>query len=236
VTAGGDVDELGRDADVVAVLAHAAFDDVVDAELFADSLVVDGFLLVNERGVPRDHIEPAQLGQRGDDVLADAFGKIFLLRLAGEIGKGQHRNRGAVERRKWRVQQLARGIERLRRTGTHVADEAKTLSRDSADHDLILAAVADRPARGIDPARQGGFGDDAAIPHRLDQIVLGDDVVAVFDQMNQQIEHLRLDRHIFAAAGQLAKVDVKDMVGKVKLHGFIPVKSIQITLSRTQRR
>ncbi len=94
----------------------------------------------------------------------------------------------------------------------HVADEAKAFSRQGADHDLILAAVADRPARGVDPARQGGFGDDAAIPHRLDQIVLGDDVVAVFDQVNQQIEHLRLDRHAFAAAGQLAKVDIKHMV------------------------
>ncbi len=116
VTAGGHVDELGRDADVVAVLAHAAFDDVADAELFADLLVVDGFLLVDERGIPRDHIEPAQLRQRGDDVLADAFGKIFLLRLAGEIGKRQHRNRGAIERRERRMQRLARGIERLERS------------------------------------------------------------------------------------------------------------------------
>ena len=107
----------------------------------------------------------------------------------------------------------------------HVADEAKTFSRNGADHDLILAAVADRLARGVDPARQRGFGNDAAIPHRLDQIVLGDDVVAVFDQVNQQIEHLRLDRDAFAAAGQLAKVDIEHMVGKVKLHGFIPVRS-----------
>ena len=105
----------------------------------------------------------------------------------------------------------------------HVADEAKTLSRDGADHGLILAAVADRLARGVDPAGQGGFGDDAAVPDRLDQIVLGDDVVAVFDQMNQEIEHLRLDRDALAAAGQLAEVDIEHMVGKVKLHGFIPV-------------
>jgi hypothetical protein len=77
---------------------------------------------------------------------------------------------------------------------------------------LILATVADRPARGVDPARQSGFGDDAAIPHRLDQIILGDDVVAVFDQVNQQVEHLRFDRHAFAASSQLAKADVKHMV------------------------
>ena len=114
----------------------------------------------------------------------------------------------------------------------HVAYESKAFSRKGTDHDLILAAVADRPACGVDPARQRGFGDDAAIPYRLDQIVLGDDVVAVFDQVNQEIEHLRLDRDAFAAAGQLAKVDIKHMVGKVKLHGFIPVKSSEITWSR----
>jgi hypothetical protein len=49
-------------------------------------------------------------------------------------------------------------------------------------------------------------------------------MVAVFDQMNQQVEHLRLHRHGLAAAGQLAKPDVQHMVGKVKLHGFIPVR------------
>ena len=122
----------------------------------------------------------------------------------------------------------------VRGSRLHVADEAKALSRDGADHDLILAAVADRLARGVDPARQRGFGDDAAVPHRLDQIVLGDDVVAVFDQVNQEIEHLRLDRDALAAAGQLAEVDIKHMVGKVKLHGFIPVE-ITISSARDHR-
>ena len=82
MAAGGDIDELGGDAHVIAILAHAAFDDVADAEFFADLLQMDGFALVGERGVAGDHIEPAQLRQRGDDVLADAFGKIFLLGLA----------------------------------------------------------------------------------------------------------------------------------------------------------
>jgi len=43
--------------------------------------------------------------------------------------------------------------------------------------------------------------------------------------VNQKIEHLRLDRDALAAAGQLPKVDIEHMVGKVKLHGFIPVSS-----------
>src|SRR5207249_570280 len=168
----------------------------------------------------------------------DAFGKIFLLRLAGEIGKRQHGDRGAIERRELLMRQRAGETGRGGRIGArqpaaaqrlHVADETKTLSRNGADHGLILAAVADRPARGVDPARQGGFGDDAAVPYRLDQVVLGDDVVAVFDQVNQEIEHLRLDGDALAAAGQLTKVDIKYMVGKVKLHGFIRVRAFQIT-------
>jgi len=48
---------------------------------------MDGFALVDERRVARDHEEPAQLGQRGDDVLADAIGKILLLRIFKTIGK-----------------------------------------------------------------------------------------------------------------------------------------------------
>ena len=47
---------------------------------------------------------------------------------------------------------------------------------------------------------------------RLDQIVLGDDAVAVLDQVNQQIEHLRLDCDILAAAGQFAHGGVEHMV------------------------
>ena len=57
-------------------------------------------------------------------------------------------------------------------------------------------------------------------------------MVAVFDQVNQEIEHLRLDRHALAAAGQFAKVDIKHMVGKMKLHGFIPVKTSQVISDR----
>ena len=149
------------------------------------------------------------------------------------IGERQHRDGGAVERRELPVLRLGRRARAagravavrcgaVRGLRLHVADEAKALSRDGADHGLILAAVADRLARGVDPARQRRFGDDAAVPDRLDQIVLGDDAVAVFDQMNQQIEHLRLDRDALAAAGQLAEVGIKHMVGKVKLHGLHP--------------
>ena len=137
--------------------------------------MVNGLALVDERGIARDHVEPAQLRQRGDDVLADAFGKIFLLRLAAHDWRtAARRSRGdrapevpvrAARRRARCVGRIAvrfaAGSLRL-----HLADKAKTFSRDGADQLLILAAVADRLARGVDPARQRRLGDDAAVPDR----------------------------------------------------------------------
>ena len=99
MAAGGDVVELRGDAHAVAALADAAFEHVAHAELVGDLLQVNGLALVDERGVARDHEEPAQLRQRGDDVLADAVGEILLLRIAAHVGEGQHRDGGPVGQR-----------------------------------------------------------------------------------------------------------------------------------------
>src|SRR4029077_4887505 len=69
---GGGVVELRGGAHAVAYLAHAALDDITGAEFLAHLLQGNGFSLVDERGVARDDEEPAQLAERGDDVLADA--------------------------------------------------------------------------------------------------------------------------------------------------------------------
>ena len=226
VAAGGDVVELRRDAHALAVLAHAAFDHVADAELLGDLLHVDGLALVGERGVARDHEEPAQLGQRGDDVLADAVGEILLLRIAAHVGEGQHGDGGPVGQRQGRarcsrLRPAGRRQVPARRRSTlraHVADEAQALARDGADQLLVLAAVADRLARGVDAAGQGRIRHDAAAPDRRDEIVLADDAVAVLHQVDQQVEDLRLDGNGLRPAAQLAPVRVKRMVGKEKLH------------------
>ena len=57
----------------------------------------------------------------------------------------------------------------------------------------VLAGVADRLARGVDAAGQRGVRHDAAAPDRGDQIILADDPVAIVDQIDQQVEDLRLD-------------------------------------------
>ena len=109
-----------------------------------------------------------------------------------------------------------------RKRAAYISDEAKTLARDGADHGLVLAAVADRRSRGVDAAGQRRFRDDAAVPDALDQIVLGDDAVAVLYQVDQQIEHLRLDGDRLTATGQFTQAGVEDVVGKLELHNRIP--------------
>ena len=104
------------------------------------------------------------------------------------------------------------------RRPAHVANEAKPLACDGADQFLLLAAVADRLARGVDTAGQGRIRHDSAAPDRGQQIVLADDAVAVFHQVDQEIEHLRLYGDNLGAAAQLPPVRIKPMIGKEKFH------------------
>src|SRR5262249_57588569 len=84
---------------------------------------------------------------------------------------------------------------------------------------VVEGSVGERVSGGVDAAGQGRIRDDTAAPDRGDQIVLADDAVAVLHQINQQVEHLRLDGDGIGAAAQFAAVDVKHMISQVKLHG-----------------
>src|SRR5207245_2103215 len=82
-------------------------------------------------------------------------------------------------------------------------DEADPLARNSANEPLFLAVVADRASSGVDPAVQRRVRDDPSSPHQRNEIIPADDAVAVFQQVNQQVEYLRLHRHQIAATVQL---------------------------------
>jgi hypothetical protein len=75
----------------------------------------------------------------------------------------------------------------------HLADEPEAAAGHRADETLLFAAVADRMPRGGDPASQRGFGDDAPVPDRRQQVILADDAVPVLDEIGKQIEHLGFD-------------------------------------------
>src|SRR5712675_1587312 len=105
----------------------------------------------------------------------------------------------------------------------HVADETESLAGDGADQLLVVAAVAERLAGGVDAAGQGGIRHDPAAPDRGDEVVLAHHAVAVLHQVDQEVEHLGLDRNGFEAAAQLPPVGIKPMISKEKLHAIAPL-------------
>ncbi len=82
-----------------------------------------------------------------------------------------------------------------------LADEPESLAGDGADQALFLAIVADRLADRIDMTGQRRLGNDPSVPYRIEQIVLADDVLAVLDQMDEQVEDLRPDGDGLAIPG-----------------------------------
>ena len=50
------------------------------------------------------------------------------------------------------------------------------------------------------------------IPDCRQEIVLGDHAVAIFKQIDQQIEHLRFDRDQLLAVAQFPRIGIKHMI------------------------
>src|SRR5262249_55273396 len=73
------------------------------------------------------------------------------------------------------------------------SDEAETPAMDGANQALLLASVADRPTRSIDPAGKRRFRHSSATPDRGQQVVLAHYTFAVINQKQEKIENLRFD-------------------------------------------
>ena len=94
--AGFGFDQLRGDAQPGARLAHAALQHVAHAEFAPDLPDVDRLALVGEARIARDHEQPLDARQAGDDVLDHPVDEIFLLRIAAHVLERQHRDRGLV--------------------------------------------------------------------------------------------------------------------------------------------
>ena len=77
------VDELRRDAHLVARALHRAFDHRIHAQLARDLRQRFARALVAHGGSPRDDLQSADLRQLGGQLFRHAVGKIFLRRIGG---------------------------------------------------------------------------------------------------------------------------------------------------------
>src|SRR5215475_9172984 len=75
------------------------------------------------------------------------------------------------------------------------ADEAKALSRGRPYQALLFAAVSDCLSCSVNPAGQGRLRDYSPAPHGRDEVIFADHALAVFNQVDQKIEDLRLNWH-----------------------------------------
>jgi hypothetical protein len=106
----------------------------------------------------------------------------------------------------------------------HFADEPEAAAGHRPYETLLFTAVADRMPRGGDPAGQRGFGDDAPVPDRRQQVILAGDAVPVRDEIGKQIEDLGFDLDQVAATAQLAPLQVESVVGEQKAHRGLPTE------------
>ena len=92
------------------------------------------------------------------------------------------------------------------------ADELVAAAADGPDVALGLAVVAERVPRRLDPAGQGRLADEAAAPHRVEQLFLGDEAVVVAHQLGHHVEDLGFDPDHVAVAAQLVAGGVQHEV------------------------
>ena len=188
--------------------------------------------------MPRDDRKPAVAGEQADDVFGQPVAEIVVLGIIGHVPKRHHGDRrsrdglslyrfgddiveagqfggnrdaaGRIvpadvgrERRRLRIRRRGARVD-----GLDVADETKAALVQGPDQGLVVSIVAKRTPGAIDPAGKRRFGDDPAIPDRLDQLILADDPLMIAHQMNDQIEYLGLNMNSFPKPAQLLLVEV----------------------------
>src|SRR5262249_22988944 len=131
--AGFRLDQLHGDADLVAAFPDRAFEHVRYTKLAAHLLHINRAALVSEARVSGDYEEPADAGERGDDLLDHAVCEIFLARIAAQVLEGQYRDRRLV--RQWQTRR--HGYCRSRGAGQ--TGQPITAARDSDNQTVPLS-------------------------------------------------------------------------------------------------
>src|SRR5260370_14741409 len=104
------LDQLRSNAYPTARPAYGAFQEIAHTQFAPNLLHVNRTTLVGETRISGDHEEPANAGQRRDNVLDHAISEIFLLGIAAHVLERQHRYGWLVGQRQWRVCYSARRL------------------------------------------------------------------------------------------------------------------------------
>nr|WP_246175437.1 hypothetical protein [Bradyrhizobium paxllaeri] len=96
----------------------------------------------------------------------------------------------------------------------NISDKPESPLVQRPNKELVVSVVTKRAPGAIDAAGERGFGNDPAIPDRLDQFVLADDTVMVAHEVNDEIEYLGLDMHGFAQPAQLMLTEIDFIFGE----------------------
>jgi hypothetical protein len=100
VRVGACIDELHRDAQPVARLAHRAFEDVRNVEPFRDLDDVDVFALERECRRARSHVQRGNLREQIQQFLGQPVGHVSLILVRGHVDEGQYGDRLIGNRRR----------------------------------------------------------------------------------------------------------------------------------------
>ena len=102
----------------------------------------------------------------------------------------------------------------------HGSSEPESPPRECLDDGLSRPIVADRAAHRIDAGVKRAVGYGAAVPDGVDQLVLTDHPVPVADQIDQDAEHLWLDRNDDVVPAQFQAFGVERIGVETVNHGI----------------
>src|SRR5262249_7025466 len=109
-----------------------------------------------------------------------------------------------------------------------ITHEAKALSSGRSDQALLFSAVVDCLSCGVNPAGQGRLGDYSPAPYGRDEVIFADHALAVFNQVDQKIEDLRLDWHRRAMRTQFTALAVAHEIIEQKQHVAPPHQAAEL--------
>jgi hypothetical protein len=105
------------------------------------------------------------------------------------------------------------------RAGLHCPDKAIAIAPPRLDELLRLPTVPDGLARPFDAALQRRLTDELAGPHLGAQLLPGDHVVAMRQQIHEHLEHLAPQQVGSPGPGQGIELGIEDTIGEGVAHG-----------------